>query len=180
MNSYPLLDNKLKPIFNTDLGDITPRVRRHRVIDISNSPLVPAKDLRSKLERLHDAGEIDGGLPILRHEVLVGLVPAPDLEFALDKLGDEEHSLCLMAPYIALEGTEEDQERAHDPTDFTPYVDPAPIALDIHSPMDLVFQCFVKLGLRYVCVLRDGQYAGMVHKKAFVKYIKELEQAGET
>jgi chloride channel 3/4/5 len=41
--------------------------------------------------------------------------------------------------------------------------------------MDLVYQCFVKLGLRYVCVLRDGQYAGLVHKKAFVKYIKELE-----
>ena len=180
MNSYPLLDNKLRPIFNTDLGDITPRVRPHRVIDISNSPLVPASHLRSKLERLHDAGEIDGGLPVLRHGVLVGLVPAPDLEFALDKLGDEEHSLCLMAPYMTMEGTEEDQERAHDPTDFTSYIDPAPIALDIHSPMDLVFQCFVKLGLRYVCVLRDGQYAGMVHKKAFVKYIKELEQAGET
>ncbi len=54
------------------------------------------------------------------------------------------------------------------------------MALDIHSPMDLVFQCFVKLGLRYICVLRDGQYAGLVHKKAFVKYIKELEEAGLT
>jgi hypothetical protein len=28
--------------------------------------------------------------------------------------------------------------------------------------MDLVYECFVKLGLRYICVLRDGQYAGMV------------------
>lgn len=28
--------------------------------------------------------------------------------------------------------------------------------------MDLVYECFVKLGLRYICVLRDGQYAGLV------------------
>ena len=28
--------------------------------------------------------------------------------------------------------------------------------------MDLAYECFVKLGLRYICVLRDGQYAGLV------------------
>ena len=181
MNSYPLLDNKIRPIFTNDLGDITPKVvRSHRVIDISNSPLVSATSLRRKLNHLHDAGELDGGLPIIRHGVLVGLIPAPDLEFALDKLDDEEHSLCLMANTIPWHEhiEESDDEREADPTDFSPYIDPAPVALDIHSPMDLVFQCFVKLGLRYVCVLKDGMYAGLVHKKTFVKYIKELEEAG--
>lgn len=180
MNSYPLLDNKLRPVFTADLGDITPAVRSHRVIDISNSPLVPAPTLRRKLEHLHSVGELDGGLPVVRHNVLVGLIPAPDLEFALDKLDDEEGSLCLMAQTARWHDAEEMDDHHSDPTDFTPYIDPAPVALDIHSPMDLVFQCFVKLGLRYICVLRDGQYAGMVHKKTFVKYIKELEQAGET
>lgn len=38
----------------------------------------------------------------------------------------------------------------------------APVALDIRSPMDLVYECFVKLGLRYICVLSDGRYVGMV------------------
>lgn len=181
MNSYPLLDNKTRPIFSSDLGDITPKVRSHRIIDISNSPLVSAQGLRRKLEHLHDAGEIDGGLPVIRHGVLVGLIPAPDLQFALDKIDDGEHSLCLMATNVAWhEHVGEEEERELDPTDFTPYIDPAPMALDFHSPMDLVFQCFVKLGLRYICVLRDGQYAGLVHKKAFVKYIKELEEAGLT
>ena len=181
MNNYPLLDNKIRPIFTSDLSEITPRVRSHRIIDISNSPLVSAQGLRRKLEFLHNAGEIDGGLPIVRHGVLVGLIPAPDLEFALDKLDDEEQSLCLMATNITWHDHIEDSEQeVVDPTDFTPYIDPAPVALDIHSPMDLVFQCFVKLGLRYICVLRDGQYAGLVHKKAFVKYIKELEEAGLT
>lgn len=178
MNSYPLLDNKIRPIFTSDLGDITPRVHSHRIIDISNSPLVPAQGLRRKLQRLHDAGELDGGLPVVRHGVLVGLIPAPDLEFALDKLEDEDVALCLMASNITWHEHVEDGEQEPDPTDFTPYIDPAPVALDIHSPMDLVFQCFVKLGLRYVCVLRDGQYAGLVHKKTFVKYVKELEETG--
>lgn len=193
MNSYPLLDNKLRPVFTTELGDITPQVRSHRIIDISNSPLVSASSLRSKLERLHDAGELDGGLPIIRHGVLVGLIPAPDLEYALDKLEDEDHSSCLMATNIPWNtpqhlasdddgdddvNDEESGLRTGNPdrTDFTPYIDPAPVALDLHSPMDLVFQCFVKLGLRYICVLKDGMYAGLVHKKAFVKYVKELEK----
>lgn len=51
----------------------------------------------------------------------------------------------------------------------------APISLDINSSIDLVYQCFAKLGLRYLCVLRDGRYAGLVHKKAFVKFLKEDE-----
>lgn len=181
MNSYPLLDNKIRPIFTSDLGDITPEVRSHRIIDISNSPLVSAQSLRRKLEFLHNAGEVDGGLPVIRHGVLVGLIPAPDLQFALDNLDDEERSSCLMATNVTWhENAGEEEEREPDRTDFTPYIDSAPMALDIRSPMDLVFQCFVKLGLRYICVLRDGQYAGLVHKKTFVKYIKELEEAGLT
>lgn len=38
----------------------------------------------------------------------------------------------------------------------------APVALDIKSPLDLVYECFVKLGLRYICVLRDGKFVAVV------------------
>lgn len=175
LNSYPFLNNKHKPIFTTDLADLVPKVRRVRVIDITNSPLVSATSLRGKLERLHAAGEIDGGLPIVRNDVLVGLIPAPDLEFALDQLSDESSDLCLMAQVPSIDDSD---DGLPDPTDFTRYIDPAPVALDIHSPMDLVYECFVKLGLRYICVLRDGKYAGMTHKKTFVKYMRELEKQG--
>ncbi|TEA21166.1 H(+)/Cl(-) exchange transporter 5 [Colletotrichum sidae] len=174
MNSYPFLDNKHKPIFTSDLADLVPRVRRERVIDVSASPVVSAVSLRNKLQALHRAGEIDGGLPIVRDGILVGLIPAPDLEFALDGLDDETSSMCLMAHIPSIEDSDEEDER--DKTDFTPFIDPAPIALDIKSPMDLVYECYVKLGLRYVCVLKNGRYAGMVHKKSFVKYMRELEE----
>ena len=105
-------------MFTSDLADITPRLRRERVIDISASPVVPASSLRQKLDILHQAGEIDGGLPILRDDVLVGLIP--DLEFALDNLDDEPGTLCLMA---SVNSFDSDDEMHTDPTDFTPYID---------------------------------------------------------
>lgn len=120
MNSYPFLDNKHKPVFTSDLADIVPRVRRERVIDISVSPMVSASSLRQKLELLHQAGEVDGGLPIIRDDVLVGLIPAPDLEFALDNLDDEPGTLCLMATVSQYDSDDD----TVDPTDFTPYIDP--------------------------------------------------------
>jgi chloride channel 3/4/5 len=203
MNAYPYLDSKVRPVFTANLGDITAKPTRNRFIDVSTSPLVPARSLRSKLDHLHMAGELDGGLPVIRDGVLVGLIAGPDLEFALDRLEGEESALCLMSPHdrwqgpgrgVIPSGDEDDDsmtERdvnaeeaqpatadaaAVDLTDFTPFIDPAPVALDIGSPMDLVFECFVKLGLRFICVLKEGRFAGMVHKKAFVKYVKQVEK----
>ena len=54
-------------------------------------------------------------------EVLVGLIPAPDLEFALDNLKDEENTLCLMAPVPSIDDSDDEES---DPADLTPYVDP--------------------------------------------------------
>jgi chloride channel 3/4/5 len=166
MNSYPFLDNKVRPIFTSELGDITPRVRHGHVIDISEESLIPASELRDKQRGLQITGELDSGLAIIKHGVLVGLIPAPDLEFALDKLENEENTLCLMSPQVdwaaGREPHGEESQMLYDPSDFTPYIDPAPVSLDVHSPMDLVYECFVKLGLRYICVLRDGKYAGLV------------------
>ena len=130
MNSYPYLDNKIRPIFTGELGDITPRVRSQRIIDISFSPLVLARDLRQKLQSLHVAGELDGGLPIVRDNVLVGLIPAPELEFALDKLEDEDSGVCLMAAGNSWPGwEEEDEEHEANLTDFAPYIDPVRFAI---------------------------------------------------
>ena len=72
---------------------------------------------------LHDAGEIDGGLPIIRNEALVGLIPAPDLEFGLDGLENEANSLCLMTK-ISTFHDDDDEEDLVDPTDFTTFIDP--------------------------------------------------------
>ncbi|KPI35077.1 H(+)/Cl(-) exchange transporter 3 [Cyphellophora attinorum] len=195
MNSYPFLDNKVSPVFDTKLGDITPRSTFDRYIDISISPIVKATELRSKLNRLQNAGELDGGIPLIRNKYLVGLMPGPDLEFALDRIEDETTAMCRMTaiddPHarsiwdglerISDDDEDEDQDEqsplwSSQAIDMTPYIDPAPVCLDIKSPMDLVYQCFVKLGLRYICVLDEGEYRGMVHKKVFVRYVKTEEE----
>lgn len=55
----------------------------------------------------------------------------------------------------------------------------APVALDIRSPVDLAYECFVKLGLRYVCVLRDGKYAGMVSNNLKPINVKPISFLGD-
>lgn len=125
MNSYPFLDNKLHPISDVELGDIVSPVRKSRLIDISASPLVPATELRTKLDFLLKTGELDGGLPILRRNILVGLIPAPQLEYALDKLESEDEDLCLMSLDTSWTGwTDPETSNGYGPTDFTPYIDP--------------------------------------------------------
>ena len=205
MNSYPFLDNKVHPVFDSELREITTRTKADKLIDISQTLYVPAGELREKVANFQAVGDLDGGIPIIRDGILVGLLPVPDLEFALDRLsidesnsaagrGDEE-VMCTLArpdnehahnthnPLWASYGDEAGMDTPPggrdgigDPTDLTPYVDPSPMALDVHSPMDLVYQCFTKLGLRYICVLEEGKFKGLVHKKAFVRYVRELEE----
>lgn len=126
MNSYPFLDSKLQPTTDAELGDIVRPVRKNRIIDISASPLVPATDLRLKLEHLLMAGELDSGLPILRDGVLAGLIPAPDLEYALDTLrDDEENAVCLMTldtSRAVYDGDNEDEDAIQ--VDFNRFIDP--------------------------------------------------------
>ena len=42
--------------------------------------------------------------------------------------------------------------------------------------MELVFELCSKLGLRYLCIVDGGKYIGVVHKKMFLAYLKELER----
>lgn len=128
MNDYPFLDNKahVHVLRDTELGDIVPPVRKNRLIDISKSPLVPARELREKLDYLLMAGELDSGLPIVRNGILVGLIAAPDLEYALDKLDDEDTELCMMSsgPYASEVHDSDDEEEGRTVHDFTMYIDP--------------------------------------------------------
>lgn len=124
MNSYPFLSNKHQPMSDAVLGDIVRPVRKSRLIDISDSPFVRATELREKLEHLLLAGELDGGLPILRNGVLSGLIPAPDLEYALDSLEDEGNTLCLMSTDSSTVVYDSDDDSYMDRVDFMRYIDP--------------------------------------------------------
>lgn len=130
MNDYPFLDNKGHPVSDQTLGDLGRSTGRHRVIDISHSPLVKASDLRGKLDYLLMAGELDSALPIVRDTILVGLIPITDLEFALDKLNDEDSEFCIMSHDPSwTEGGSEPPDDAAALHDFTIYIDPVSLCL---------------------------------------------------
>ncbi|KAF9976413.1 hypothetical protein BGZ73_008615 [Actinomortierella ambigua] len=57
--------------------------------------------------------------------------------------------------------------------DFTPFTDQAPLAVSKFSSMDLVVELFIKLGIKYVCVVKAGEHYGMIHKKQLLTFLKE-------
>lgn len=106
----------------SELGDIGPMMlSRDHVIDISDSPLVPARNVRALVEHLQECGELDGGLPIVRDNILLGLGPVPDMEYALDRLEDEDNSFCFMgSDGNVLDDADQDPP---DPANFAPFID---------------------------------------------------------
>ncbi|KAL6942674.1 hypothetical protein ACO0RG_001634 [Hanseniaspora osmophila] len=57
-------------------------------IDVSKSNYVPSNELRCLLEKQQRRGLVDGCIPILKNDKLVGILPGPELELALDKVSD--------------------------------------------------------------------------------------------
>ena len=165
VNHYPFLSNKSRPSnLAGTLADITPSGQSRHYVDTTESCLVKASDLCTRLASLHSVGGLDGGLPLLRNHVLVGFLTAPDLAYALDQMlgkDSDEDIRCLLV-----------QDERYDVAVNMPNVvdlrhidDSAPMSLDIHSSLELVYECFAKLGLRHICVLKDGKYHGMVSAK---------------
>ncbi|KAK9367458.1 chloride channel [Lipomyces kononenkoae] len=208
-NNFPFLDNQRTPGFSVTLHDIVPKetmAANSPVIDITDSPYISAAALRTKLQVLQLSGELDGSLPILRDHVLVGLLPAPELEYALDKIKERDAKVSHIQYNDLIEVDDNNQLMCHisvddqemqrfyfdrssrhyqfsqsngtstsvitEATDLTPFVDRAPISLDINSPLAMVYLMFVRLGLRMVCVIEDGKFWGVLHKKRFIEYCR--------
>lgn len=142
-NEYPFLDSKVRPPLTGEIADLIPPSRAHENIDISNGPTVGSQELSKKLKAKIDTGRTDAGFPILREGVLIGMISCPDLAFCLDGIHDEEDTPCLVSPRVKYHDGEEDE--LEDSTDFTPFIDPAPLCLDVHSSTELAYECFLKL-----------------------------------
>lgn len=42
--------------------------------------------------------------------------------------------------------------------------------------MDLVMELFIKLGIKYVCVVKAGEHYGMIHKKRLLMWLQENDE----
>ncbi|KAJ2007937.1 hypothetical protein GGI04_001325 [Coemansia thaxteri] len=69
------------------------------------------------------------------------------------------------------------QDRSND---FTPFVDQTPLTISTNAPIELVANLLSRLGVSYLCVVDRGIYCGVIFKKAYIGYVKELGETGYT
>lgn len=98
-NDFPFLDNRVTLSFDSSLVDIMTRVVPDYVIDISKGAYITARQLLDILHKLEAQGEVDGCVPIVKGGTLFGMIPATELEFALDKIREQ----CIAAYAYGLE-----------------------------------------------------------------------------
>ncbi|OAQ32713.1 hypothetical protein K457DRAFT_70283 [Linnemannia elongata AG-77] len=182
LNEHPYLDNKKD--YNTfgTAADIADRYLETIDVNAVND----VDSLRRKVEILAASGYSDGGLPIVDRGILVGYIASNELGHALD-LAEQKHPDCICvfrnrassnipATEIITTGT---SDLLRDPTrtmDFTPFTDQAPLSVSLFSSMDLVMELFIKLGIKYVCVVKAGEHYGMIHKKRLLSFLKENDE----
>ncbi|CDO52455.1 similar to Saccharomyces cerevisiae YJR040W GEF1 Voltage-gated chloride channel localized to the golgi [Geotrichum candidum] len=187
-NNFPYLDNRLKISFdNSTLADLVTTVDNRDILPSSGK--VSVARLMDILARLHGRGELDGCVPFVTPAgVLVGLISAPELEFALDKIKEQlpvadsvevEESILIETLVDVTPGGSDGggRPKGNPVFDLSPYIDRAPLALDLNSPLALVQMVFIKLGSRVICVTGEGRFMGLLHKKKFIDFCHKWSKA---
>lgn len=91
-NDLPFLDNGKSHDFSQHENDLRHLItnvdhsRKGTFVDVSRSAYVSSAMLRLLLNKLQREGLVDGCVPVLKDGKLVAILPAPELELALDKL----------------------------------------------------------------------------------------------
>ncbi|KAH7926727.1 hypothetical protein BV22DRAFT_1032594 [Leucogyrophana mollusca] len=188
LSQLPYLDAKHEYLWgNLSLGEVMDRDAIAIQLDRVNT----VESLRDQLQALLNSGHDDCGFPILKQNRdgdgrrMVGYIGASELEHALTIVADEgseevrfhrndtHEDRDMAASYTSLT----DSMAAHDPFDFSVYMDKAPLTIQSNSPLELLHQFFAKLGARYVVVTdTDGDYEGVIDKKTWLAFLSELEE----
>ncbi|PIA14274.1 hypothetical protein COEREDRAFT_47288 [Coemansia reversa NRRL 1564] len=154
-------------------------------IDYSNENTLGL--LSARLARISERGMADGGFPIINsHGHLLGWIACAELDhrnsrsscanegngIAATNALQEEQPQCLTQDTISMPHFKDR------PNDFTPFVDQTPLTISANSPIELVANLLGRLGISYLCVTDGGTFCGVIFKKAYIGYLKELEEAG--
>ncbi|ORX38562.1 chloride channel [Kockovaella imperatae] len=199
LNQLPYLDSKGEYLWGKrqvlDVADTdVPYLRADKLHTV--------RSLTGKLLELVRLGMEDTGFPVLVKEHvendgraftalrIVGFLGMNELEHALALLADEPDANLNLMPEDSNRGprssvmsifsfAESYTDPRHNPYDISRYIDRAPITVQIHSPLELVQQLFVKLGARQLLVTDSrGVFRGLVSKKMWLALLSELEEGG--
>ncbi|WWD19024.1 hypothetical protein CI109_103482 [Kwoniella shandongensis] len=166
------------------------------------------RSLTGKLLELVRLGMADSGFPVLVKEQtattaggmgersclrIVGFLGMNELEHALAELSDEPDATLNLMPDDAethmrtrssamsiFSFADSYVDGGWSPYDLSRYIDRAPITVQIHSPLELVQQLFVKLGVRQILVTNArGVFQGVITKKEWLNFLTGLEEGSE-
>ncbi|KAJ3504402.1 hypothetical protein NLJ89_g7954 [Agrocybe chaxingu] len=189
LNQLPYLDTKHEYLWgNLQMNDVVAKDVEVIRLDEINT----VKSLRAKLDTLILSGADDSGFPILRRDSndegmrMVGYIGSNELEHALNQIPfDAEEEVHFHTTYghqlgsASISSLQDPGQIAagDDPFDFTSYMDQAPLTMANNSPLELIHQVFVKLGVRYIVVTdTDGLYEGVIDKKTWLGFLSDLEE----
>ncbi|ODQ68015.1 hypothetical protein NADFUDRAFT_5216, partial [Nadsonia fulvescens var. elongata DSM 6958] len=213
-NDFPFLDNRAADVstmaVDIEVGDIISPLPSNLMLDVTDTTSVSVEKLKLILNSIQFLKGLDGSIPLVkrtksRNKILVGLLPALELEYALDILQDYSSSFkfisgdqkrtysvssansgtkifakhvsdeeCPTMRHLNTSETENNNELMIPVkfTDLTPLVDRSPISIDIRSSVALAQMMFVKMGTRQLCILKEGRFVGLLHKKEYIEYTR--------
>ncbi|KAL8661156.1 MAG: hypothetical protein Q9202_005871 [Teloschistes flavicans] len=142
---------------------------RDITVDVPQDNKVSKRILSEKLDKLKERGLMDAGLVLVQDGMLQGYVAEGELEFGLNKIGQNWDSTSR----IRLLGEADEGD-----LDLSSFVDRTPLTICAKAPMEYLVEMFGKLGLRYLCVVEEGssKLVGVVIKKRLVVYLEGLKE----
>ncbi|EIW67300.1 hypothetical protein TREMEDRAFT_34025 [Tremella mesenterica DSM 1558] len=187
LNQLPFLDSKHEYLWG---GRRAIDVADHEVPFLRADKVNSVRRLTGQLLALVRTDMADTGFPLLVKENsnslrIVGFLGMNELEHALRTLQDEPEAELQLMPNdasrqqstMSIFSFAESVNDRYDPYDISRYVDRAPITVQKDSPLELVQQLFVKLGASQLLVVdHRGCFKGMITKKAWLRFLSELEE----
>ena len=182
-NGFPFLDTKEEHTFHVPVSQV--------MTPASQIALLPTTGLGLRsLEHLLRTSTYQG-FPIVedrQSKVLVGYIGRTELQHAIDRIKKEnpvsQNAKCFflvkdnpisartpsaLAPAVTFDAI------AAQTIDFSRFVNPTPLAVHPHLPLETVMELFKKMGPRVVLVEYKGRLAGLVTVKDCLKYQFKVE-----
>jgi chloride channel 3/4/5 len=95
LNSYPVLEES-RQHSKTTLGNLLLVVPSTNIVmDLTNSPIIPAAVLQNKLDILLRSGDYSG-LLLIEQDAPIGFIRTADLQQALGKIDEISHTVCRL------------------------------------------------------------------------------------
>jgi len=160
LNEYPFLDNKASYRFS----QVAKSIMKPNLFVLELRPY-SVNELRTLI-----ANNVYTGWPIVtkRTEMyLVGYIARSELRQALDVASKNAlvngDTLCYFSTHV--------EDDSHPYVDLRPWMDSTPTQVTPRTPLNIIFEMFKKMGMRYVLVSHRGRLVGIITKKDMLQHI---------